>query len=209
MYNTGIFSATAARRSVRVHRKRNSPDMYILPLLRKRIPHNGTFFHTIATTPSDRVNTLVAPRNKRILTKLTSNKLLKRSTIPPILNMILRSRPLKERRTNLHPSLTHLGMTLPQQQIILFRKRQMINVGIKMIDPSITNLLPHPTGKMRGQFRPTCKVPIWSSRLYRLDDGIVFLLGPLPLACTRLQEAGPSLTTIVGRAAELMSNWRP
>jgi hypothetical protein len=56
----------------------------------------------------------LARRNKRILTKLIGNKLLKRSTVPSILDMILRSRTLKELGTNLHPSFAHLRVSLPQ-----------------------------------------------------------------------------------------------
>jgi hypothetical protein len=108
---------------------------------------------------------------------------------------------VEEASANLDPLLaTHL-VALPEQLVVFFRKRQMVNVWIQVIHPAITNLLADTAGETLGQVRPASK-----GLLRRSGDGLhdngIFVIGPLTLADTWLQVANPALVAFLGTIVE-------
>jgi hypothetical protein len=75
-----------------------------------------------------------------IWTKLISNEFLKRCTVPPVLDVIFRSRRIEEFSADFNPSFTKLFMPFPELHVIFLAERHVIYVWIQMIDPAVSNL---------------------------------------------------------------------
>lgn len=92
-------------------------------------------------------------------------------------------------------------MTLPQQEIIFTREREVVDGWVQVVHPAITNLLSNTPRQTLREIRPSCK-----GLLVRVGNNVhnngVFVIRPLTFADTRLQVANPALVAFFGAASE-------